>query len=103
MKNEKRVLEPGAKRYHLKRREAFDVAKATVANPERRRGIVPAHDTGRKMVKTPPSFRDLRLDNRKLLNPLVLIRNAVQCAQKMPLSMQRNKRLDYRVWCCLWV
>lgn len=30
---------------------------ATSANPERRRGIVPAHDTGRKMVKTPPSPR----------------------------------------------
>jgi hypothetical protein len=32
---------------------------ATLANPERRRGIVPAHDTGRKMVKTPPPSQDL--------------------------------------------
>lgn len=46
--------------------------EAPLANPERRRGIVPAHDTGRKMVKTPPSFRDLRLDNKELLNPASL-------------------------------
>lgn len=53
------VLEPGeAQKHHPKRREAVGVVWLPLQIPERRHGIVPAHDTGRKMVKTPPSSRD---------------------------------------------
>jgi len=57
-KLKKGYLEPKAKCAHQDA-EKRSVWSATLSNPERRHGIVPAHDTGRKMVKTPPPSRDL--------------------------------------------
>jgi len=62
-------------------------------------------EKGTNLVNSPTE------QNKVLFNPPVLVvawkwnspRNAEQYSLKMPRSMQRNKRLDYRVGCRLWV